>query len=271
MCERGLARSMASDSRVTTPFTEMLAEYRACPRGLVAGEAYGASLLEDPRLASLFLLSVAQFSRYSNVDEPFHEGPLAPPFTPEHCTEPIRRTVHVACRLAGADRRTIECVGGESLELLYVDRELDVMRTSTTQLLDDRSQSKRALVLDLLLARSDGTPLLTELKIKKDTHPVCALLQVLAAAAHLVTPAQRKRLETCYSEKVALPGAAPYLDLAVLLVDKPRRGKSVDLLETAKLLARELLKVASVGSLIGQIYFLVPDDLEQRSIVLRCV
>jgi hypothetical protein len=199
MCERGLARSMASDCRVTTPFTDMLAEYRACPRGLVAGEAYGASLLEDPgRLASLFLLSVAQFSRYSNVDEPFHEGPFAPQFTPEHCTEPIRRTVHVACRLAGADRRTIECAEGASLEVLYVDRELDVMRTSKTQMLDDGTPSKRALVLDLLLARPDGTPVLTELKIKKDTHPVCALLQVLAAAAHLVTPAQRKRLETCY-------------------------------------------------------------------------
>ncbi len=114
------------------------------------------------------------------------------------------------------------------------------MRTSTTQLLDDGMPSKRALVLDLLLAQSDGTPLLTELKIKKDTHPVCALVQALAAAAHPVTPAQRNRLENCYSEKVALPRAG-------------------------------LLRLRSVASLIRQIYFLVPDDLEQRSIVLRCL
>jgi hypothetical protein len=209
---------------VTTPYTEILAAYKACPRGLTEGEAYGKRLLEAPeQLATRFSLSVAQFSRYSNIDESFHEGPGAPSFTTQH-GQTVTHTVDVAKRLAGADRRTLAGDGG--FDFAYVDRELDVMRTSSTQFFEDGTSSKRALVLDLLLADKERVPILTEVKIGKDTHPIYALVQVLAAAAHLVTPAQRFRLERCYGNSVVLPAAAPYLDLAVLLVDKPQAGKA---------------------------------------------
>lgn len=245
----------------------MLAVYRACPRGLTEGEAYGKSLLAAPaHLASLFSLSAAQFSRYSNIDESFHDGTVAPPFGPDHGLA-VTHTIDVAKRVADADHCVVEGDGG--FEFAYVDRELDVMRTSTTQLLDDGTSSKRALVLDLLLARSDGTPILTEVKIAKDTHPHYALVQVLAAAAHLVTPAQRVRLERIYAGRVTIPKRPPYVELAVLLVDKPDTGKAASMLADAQELAISLLESPEVASLIRGIHFLVPDDLGDTPLVFR--
>ena len=254
---------------MTTPYTEMLALYRACPRGLTKGEAFGRELLAAPeRVASLFALSVAQFSRYSNIGESFHEDAVAPPFSSGH-GEKTTRTVDVAKRLADADRCSV--AGDDAFEFRYVDRELDVMRTSTTQLLDDGTNSKRALVLDLLLAQADGTPILTELKIAKDAHPNYALIQVLAAAAHLVTPAQRFRLMRCYGESLALPERAPFIELAVLLVDKPATGKAVTMLSDAQELAQALMRDPAVSSLVRAIHFLVPEDLTDRSLVFHRV
>jgi hypothetical protein len=256
---------VTTPSSVATPFTEMLAVYRACPRGLTEGEAYGKSLLAAPEhLASLFSLSVAQFSRYSNIDEPFHEGTVAPPFAPGHGVT-VTHIVDVAKRLADADH----CVVEGDFDFAYVDRELDVMRTSTTQVLDDGTSSKRALVLDLLLARSDGTPILTEVKIAEDTHPIYALVQVLAAAAHLVTPAQRVRLARTYAGRVSIPRRAPYIELAVLLVAKPDAGKAKSMLADARKLAIALLESPVVASLIGGIHFLVPRDLDESPFVFR--
>jgi hypothetical protein len=252
---------------MTTPYTEMLALYRACPRGLTEGEAYGRELLRAPdRVAALFGLSVAQFSRYSNIDESFHDGSGAPGFSGSH-GKAITRTVDVAKRLADAERCSVE--GGEDFGFRYVDRELDVMRTSTTQLLDDGTNSKRALVLDLLLARTDGTPILTEVKIGKDTHPHYALIQVLAAAAHLVTPAQRARLARCYSDSIVLPERAPFIELAVLLVDKPVAGKAATMLSDAQDLAEALMRNAAVSSLIRAIHFLAPADLSNPALTFR--
>lgn len=251
----------------TTPFTELLAVYRACPRGLTEGAKYGKRLLAAPEeLASLFSLSVAQFSRYANIDETFHDGPLAPAFGPKH-GQAVTHTVDVAKRLADAAGRTVEGAGG--FDFAYVDRELDVMRTDTTQLLDDGSISKRALVLDLLLSHEDGTPILTEVKIGQDTHPIYALVQVLAAAAHLVTPAQRTRLAKCYGATVSVPQVGPYLDLALLLIDKPAVGKGATMLPDAQELASALLSTGHVSGLIRAIHFLVPDDLGAPSLVFH--
>src|SRR3954471_7549414 len=140
---------------------------------------------------------------------------------------------------------------------------------STTQVLDDGTSSKRALVLDLLLARADGTPILTEVKIAKDTHPHYALIQLLAAAAHLVTPAQRFRLSRCYSDAIAVSERGPFADLAVLLVDKPGCGKAATMLSDAQELAKVLVRDAAVGSLIREIHFLLPADLAERSLVFH--
>ena len=251
----------------TTPYTEMLAIYRACPRGLTAGEKYGKRLLAAPEeLASVFLLSVAQFSRYSNISEAFHDGPVAPAFDAQHGRE-IKYTVDVAKRLADASSRTVS--GPDGFEFEYIDRELDVMRTSSSQPLDDGSPSKRALLLDLLLRRADGTPILAELKIGKDTHPVYALVQVLAAAAHLVTPMQRIRLAKCYGPEVEVPAAGPYLELAVLLVDKPMTGKAASMLADAQELASALVDTAQLRGFIRAFHFLVPEDLDGPSLIFH--
>jgi hypothetical protein len=124
-------------------------------------------------------------------------------------------------------------------------------------------------VLDLLLARSDGTPILTEVKIERDTHPHYAFIQVLAAAAHLVTPAQRFRLGRCYSDSIAVSERGPFVDLAVLLVDKPGSGKAATMLSDAQELGKVLIRNPAVGSLIREIHFLVPADLAERSLVFH--
>lgn len=253
----------------TTPYTEMLAVYKACPRGLTAAEPYVERFLASPdELASLFALSVAQFSRYSNIDEPFHEAPLAPKFGDAHGVT-VERTVDIAKRLADAGVCVVNDPGG--FEFTYVDRELDVMRTSTMQLLDNGAESKRALLLDLLLRRADGTPVLTELKIERDTHAVYALVQVLAAAAHLVTPAQRTRLAKIYAPHLKVPLAGPYVDLAVLLVEKPATGKGATLLSSARELASALMQRPQVSGFIGAFHFLVADDFDASSLVFRRV
>jgi hypothetical protein len=258
---------MGCDGAVTTPLTEMLAVYRACPRGLTEGEAYGKRLLAEPdHLASLFLLTVAQFSRYVNISEAFHDGPAAPPFTPHHGVN-VASTVDVAKRIFDAGGGVVE--GDDGFEFVYVDRELDVMRSSSGQPFDDGTPSKRALVLDLLLARLDGTPIATEVKIGKDTHAVYALVQALAAAAHLVTPAQRVRLEEIYANAVMIPKRAPYVEVAILLVGLPRTGKAVEVLGVAQEVARSLLSAPAFNTIVGAIHFLVPVDLGERPIVFR--
>jgi nucleotide-binding universal stress UspA family protein len=110
---------------------------------------------------------------------------MAPPFASHH-GETLERTVDVARRLS--DGRFRSAPGFNVPGFRYIDRELDVMRTSAGQMLDDGSPAKRALVLDLLLASADdGRPIVTEVKIRTDGHAISALIQALAAAAHLVT------------------------------------------------------------------------------------
>src|SRR5881392_296505 len=66
----------------TTPLTELLVYYRRLSEsgncGLVAHLALAKRLAQDPaELVALFALSVAQFARYSNPKQFFHEGELA--------------------------------------------------------------------------------------------------------------------------------------------------------------------------------------------------
>src|SRR5438876_1687639 len=111
-------------------------------------------------LVALFTRSLAQFARYSNPNQFFHEGELAggrisaagepiagacalvisPP------SAEISRTVHFAQWVRATEN--CEVPGRPELAFRYVDRELDGLHMSPGQLLEDGTQSKRALVLD---------------------------------------------------------------------------------------------------------------------------
>lgn len=238
--------------------------------GLTAHLALAEDWCENPRkLAEPFLLSVAQFSRYSNDREFFHEGGLAPgapwaepgipapgacaPVSPRSLL--IERTVHFASWLNTAETWAID--GAPDLSFRYVDRELDCMRTGHSVDLEDGTPSKKALLVDLLLANAvDGTPIIGELKIRADQNPLYGLVQALAATAVLATPAQRTRLRNVYGLDAALRTGGPYLDIYVILVEPPLKGTWPLILERSLALADALLDQPEISSLIRRIEFL---------------
>lgn len=240
-------------------------------RGLTAHLALAEDWCTNPRkLAVPFLLSVAQFGRYSNDREFFHDGALAPDApaasrgvpAPGACAPvpapppaAIERTVHFASWLDTSET----CPVDEAPELAfrYVDRELDCMRTSTSVNLEDGTPSKKALLLDLLLANaSDDTPIITELKICDDEDALYGLVQALAAAAVLVTAAQRTRLRNVYSLDAALRNGGPYVDIYVIFFKPPRTGTWPRILERSLMLAEGLLAQPEVSALVRRIEFL---------------
>lgn len=242
-----------------TPLTEMLGLYRGLAArgqsGLTAHEALAKDWCENPRkLAVPFLLSVAQFSRYGNDQQSFHDGPLAPEWTAE--TDANRyTTAHFASWLDTSEPWSVD--DAPELAFRYVDRELDCMRTSPGVNLEDGTPSKMALKLDLLLANADdGTPIVAELKIRKDQNPFYGLVQALAATAVLVTAAQRARLRNIYGLDAALRIGGPYVDVYVILSEPPRTGKWTPILERSLVLADRLVAQPEVSALVRRIEFL---------------
>jgi hypothetical protein len=147
--------------------------------------------------------------------------------------------------------------GDPPLAFRYVDRELDCMRTAPGRPLEDGTDSKRAIVLDLLLEDvTDGTPILAELKIRKDKDALYGLIQVLAAAAHLVTAAQRTRLRNVYGLTAAERRGGPYLDLYVVFFEPAVKGEWVTVLKHTLELRDALLAESAVATLVRQIEFL---------------
>ena len=248
----------------TTPVTEMLGLYRRLStigsRHLTAHLALAESFARRPdQLSARFALSVAQFSRYRNVDQPFHDKgpyaalPVSPPGT-------ISRTIDFAAQLSA--RRRWSVAEHPELAFGYVDREPDCMRTNPGQPLEDGTPSKKAIVADLLLRDSnDGTPIVAELKIKADEDAFYGLIQALAAAAHLVTASQRLRLHNVYGYPLGTTGG-PYLDVYVILFQHPMKGTRLAILDRAKEIRYALLETGSVNTLVRRIEFLHCDLVE---------
>ena len=257
-----------------TPLTEMLALYRGLHEtgkaGLQARGRLGEQLRARPDdLAARFALSVAQFSRYYNPRQFFHAGELADgEFAREgvplpHACAPVaqppprdvQRTVHFAQWAKAAGVAAV--ASDPPLEFRYVDRELDCMRSAPGQPLEDGTPSKEALRLDLLLEDArDGTPILAELKIRRDEDALYGLIQVLAAGAHLVTAAQRVRLRNVYGMTRALRTGGPYLDLFLIFFEPDVKGEWITVLRHALALRDALLALGAVATLIRRIEFL---------------
>lgn len=95
-----------------------------------------------------------------------------------------------AAALTMLGEEVIEVAGEPDLSFRYVAREIVPARAP-----DYRWPSKsKPPQVDLLLAHVDRTPIVAEAKIARDMDPFFALIQVLAMASQLATPAQLDRL-----------------------------------------------------------------------------
>jgi hypothetical protein len=259
----------------TTPLTELLGYYRWLNErgngGLRAHLTLAQQLARDPaNLAEKFTRSLAQFERYSNPTQFFHEGelfpgeiaaagkpiaracalvPPAPPPARISHTVDFARWVHATgtCGVAGVPELTFG----------YIDRELDCLRTSPGQSLEDGKPSKRAIVLDLLLEnRMDSTPIVAELKIRNDQDALYGFIQCLCAAAHLVTPSQRERLRNVYGLTSILRNNGPYLDLYVIFFEPEVKGLWPSVLTETLAVRDGIMNYAPITNVIRRIEFL---------------
>lgn len=185
-----------------------------------------AALAADPtELISEFLTSIEVFGAgYSNVDLPFipvnaKRTPLPP--DPER----FANTEDVAGWMSKTRRHSPP--GHPELSFEYVDREVSIMRTLNRAAFDDpkAGPAGNPLVPDLLLANTtDRTPIVGEVKVtdgdRTDKDPYAALIQALAAVAHLATSNQYERLRATFPDAdYREPGdQLPQLELYLFLV-----------------------------------------------------
>jgi len=181
-------------------------------------------LLRDPSpLVETFDASVATFSTYDNP-EAFYSNPKREPKPPELRGE-ILKTHHVAWHLR--QQETLEVVDAPELKARYVDYEIAPARTTDhAEFSDDGRAWRSGMFIDLLLANcEDSTPIVGELKIRRDKDPFTALVQVLACAAHLATPNQYERMRRFAPAGQFPVRDRPLLDGYVLLyhfLDEPQ-------------------------------------------------
>lgn len=249
----------------------MLREYRFVKR-LPKKErlAYIQWLAAAPgELADKFVRSIASFTPYENDLQAFNGSP--PVFKPEH-GENLTAGVDLAKRLL--DGGTCEVGGRRELDLDYVNRELDCLRVARGRgaggrNLDDGAPSKTALVLDLLLVNvNDRVPIISEVKLGEDKDAAYALIQALAAAAHLATPAQRRRLANIYPD-AQFDVAEHRIDVYVISLDRPTRSLDAALHEAAVRVAEQLVERGDVAESIRRIAFLEAQVLDGGQITME--
>jgi hypothetical protein len=179
--------SQSSDERAVDRGEELgeQAHHLHIARGLTGG-----ALVDD------FIESVATCQSYRNLQS-FHDGRLLLSETSHRpLTTADLKTASIAWWLEAKDAE-VRALDGTSLGLTYVDRELVPLRTSAHGGATS-ARSRRSRRLDLLLAASDGAPVISEIKAQTDQHPFYALVQLLMLAAQLATPYQRDRLSKHY-------------------------------------------------------------------------
>lgn len=206
----------------------------------------------DPadRLAAAFARSIEQLEDYDNRDEPFRD-PQTKART-EANVDDARNTLSVALRLKKQGR--LEAPEDDSAVYRYVEREVVAQRTTGGARFDDPRQelaggvASSAMKVDLLLEADDGAPTVAEIKIREDKDPICALIQVLAAAALLSTEPQRDRLELHHGLR-----SDGRLDAVVLLVEFPDGGPMRQALDRAAAIATALLDDPRVNTHVRRI------------------
>jgi hypothetical protein len=221
-------------------------------------------LLKDRRwLPDRFLESVALVEKkYANY-QPFypkgHAFGLKGTSGVKHGTR-LDGTVDVAARLSEQESWTVKDAG--SLSFRYLDRELVPTRAKP----DAKNPLGVELRVDLLLANEvDRTPILCELKVRKDRDSLYALVQLLTQAAYMVTRSQRERLVLFGSRpefvlKEAPTGKSAPVDLYVMLVESPKDEPWPEITDAAIAVGRAFVRDARVRPYIRRLRWLAGTD-----------
>jgi len=141
------------------------------------------------------------------------------------------------------------------LSFYYLDREIIPARTEKA---GKGVIESKVISADLLLVNAspdDWTPIVGEIKVRKDENPMLALVQVLTAAAQLSTKRQRKRVRDNYSDFFG-KSAVDLLDVYVVSYSPSKKGKLLDLYKSAVALAGEIHETGSLNQWIRNIEFL---------------
>lgn len=228
---------------------------------------------EDPaRLLRRFELSVATVAEYApitHVEDPslpevFHDDKREALADPPVPVGEIRKTEHFASQLV--DRGELSVEGAPELAFRYVDREIFALRSTAA------GQRVATRWLDLLLASSDGLPIVAELKIGTDKPTYFALIQALMYATELSSPSQRARLTAVYPEvRFTTPADGPFLDVYLIAFKPPSTGAFRQRsFEATEQLSAKLVKDRRVNSVIRRIACIeaIPGD-ESLSFVKR--
>jgi hypothetical protein len=111
--------------------------------------------------------------------------------------------------------------------------------------------------VDLVLTNvPTGRPIIAELKIANDKDPYTGLVQALAGASQLVSPAQRERLNHHHGP-LPLHDDEPLIDVYVVLGAFPERGRDrFEQLRCAANLAVELGDDERINEHIGRLRIL---------------
>jgi hypothetical protein len=199
--------------------------------------------LEEPdRLAFAFAESVRQFTAYDNRDEAFYPE-RANPHLETREVAALASTNDVAALVARASLvGTAERPNGA---FRYVDREIVPARTTGGATFSDGRTAKQFRRLDLLLADADDrAPIIAEIKVGGDQHPLYALVQLLMLAAQLSTPNQFARLHHAYPDTF---GDVGRVDLYMLLAGQQTNGiYRPELNDIAQRLSAELMQREAV-------------------------
>ena len=184
----------------------------------------------DPvQMRQLFVDSVAAAGAYENRSESFLRSASDRKPLPDVPTGVPTRTPEVASLLRS--RSVWETVDG-SLRFTYVERELRPFRSTGNvryaEALAGRDlemQAAQTPMLDVLLMdRSDGAPIVGEVKLGGDQNLFYALVQGLMHVAALAGSAQRARLVKAYAAAATGLAQSGPLDLYLVGVSSPPRG-----------------------------------------------
>jgi hypothetical protein len=205
----------------------------------------------EEQIATAFATSIEQLAHYDNRDEPFRDPNTKARTEAEK--DDARSTISVALRLKAQVH--LQPSDGDGPSYRYVEREIVAQRTTggarfndPLQELADGGPASSATKVDLLLEADDGAPAVGEIKIRTDKDPICALIQVLAAAALLSTEPQRDRLDQHHGLRTD-----GRLEAVILLVDFPEAPLMREARDRAAELATALVADPRVGSHVRRI------------------
>lgn len=144
--------------------------------------------------------------------------------------------------------------GSPDLTFTYVDRELSPLRIT-----EKGGARPSVRWLDLLLREHEaGQPIVTELKVRRDSLPYYALTQSLMYAADLCGSNQFERLNQLLpedAEPFVWLGDRPSLDVAVIFFEPPESGWTywVDSLNATRAIVANLNEHPEVNQVVREI------------------